>query len=388
MIHSFQQMASLSDSLFGGGLVDSTGLFGHPTGNSHPPKRQKHDDNKDEASQQPKTPPKTPIQRWEERRKKYEPAQQDESVPHMMGNFAVVRERNTRIPEDVFAEEVCSTVKTYGVAVVKNAIDPEILERLQERAVQQRADICNALESGGLTYNHDKNNTEEHEVRFKEVVVRCKGRMDARYRYDNEKNQPATGPCVNFWADNPLLHKFIGMLLYGEEHTPKLVYAGWIFSFPGSDDQPWHQDGIPLFPGDGIAPNLPPYAINVFIPMRDQDGSLKAGPTEFVVGSHRMDVGQAMEATKNDRDDVASPCIACPVLNQGDMLVYDYRICHRGTSNLTHVLERDEEMTNGEGRVRNILYLMYARPWFQEHMNFGTDELFDNTSGSQQTMED
>ena len=111
--------------------------------------------------------------------------------------------------------------------------------------------------------------------------------------------------------------------------------------------------------------------INVFIPIEDQDGSLDAGPTEFVVGSHRMDEKNAMAATKKNG------FLACPVLKQGDVLLYDYRICHRGTSNLTHVVVHEEGMSNGEGRVRNILYLMYARPWFQEHLNFGSDTLFD-----------
>ena len=44
-----------------------------------------------------------------------------------------------------------------------------------------------------------------------------------------------------------------------------------------------------------------------------------------------------------------------------------YRICHRGTTNLSLT------------KTRTMLYLMYsyARPWFKEHLNFGAEHLFD-----------
>lgn len=59
-----------------------------------------------------------------------------------------------------------------------------------------------------------------------------------------------------------------------------------------------------------------------------------------------------------------------PLLRQGDALIYDYRVCHRGTKNLS---------TN---KTRTMLYLMYARPWFKEHMNFGKERLFDEERSS------
>ena len=59
-----------------------------------------------------------------------------------------------------------------------------------------------------------------------------------------------------------------------------------------------------------------------------------------------------------------------PLLKKGDALIYDYRVCHRGTANLS----KDKS-------TRIMLYLMYARPWFREHLNFGTEKLFP-TSGT------
>ena len=91
------------------------------------------------------------------------------------------------------------------------------------------------------------------------------------------------------------------------------------------------------------------------------------------------------------------------VIGKGDILLYDYRICHRGTCNLSSSLsvvattntgypqadeantsslekneEQEEKETNrAEGIVRQVLYQMYARPWFKEHLNFGQKSLFD-----------
>jgi hypothetical protein len=62
------------------------------------------------------------------------------------------------------------------------------------------------------------------------------------------------------------------------------------------------------------------------------------------------------------------------VLGRGDILLYDYRICHRGTSNLCQPKEDDKD-TSPDG-TRKVLYRMYARPWFREHLNFGEMSLF------------
>jgi ectoine hydroxylase-related dioxygenase (phytanoyl-CoA dioxygenase family) len=127
----------------------------------------------------------------------------------------------------------------------------------------------------------------------------------------------------------------------------QLVYAGWIFSFPGSDDQPWHQDGMPLFP-------------TIITPVRDQclysvgrcrwqHRMTHSGPTDFVAESHRLDADSTMDAVEKaasrmddgpasaTTNEDESPIVSS-VLKRGDIRIYDYRICHRGTSNLTNAL--------------------------------------------------
>lgn len=146
----------------------------------------------------------------------------------------------------------------------------------------------------------------------------------------------------------------------------ELVYAGLILSFPGSADQPWHQDGHQLFSDEefSVHQSLPPYALNVFIPLDDVD--VEVGPTEFCVQSHTRK--KAIEIMKKiDKGDETGTNMIGPLLTTGDALIYDYRVCHRGVKNIS------------ETKTRPMLYLMYARPWFKEHINFSTEKLFANS---------
>lgn len=251
--------------------------------------------------------------------------------------------RDTAEPMEAFCEAIASTVKTYGVAVGKNVIDLQTIETLQGLAAKEYTKVTHALKNRNLTWNEEQNNHET--IRFREVVVRCKGRMDVLCDTNQE---------LAFWENHPIVEGVVNTLLYGGETddlSPRLVYAGWIFSAPGSADQPFHQDGIPLFPTG--SEHLPAYAINVFIPL--DDTSVELGPTEFKLQSHAMPATRSVDVMADS---------SCPLPALGDMLVYDYRICHRGTANLS-------------GSLRSVLYLMYARPWFKEHVNFGSERLLD-----------
>jgi ectoine hydroxylase-related dioxygenase (phytanoyl-CoA dioxygenase family) len=117
--------------------------------------------------------------------------------------------------------------------------------------------------------------------------------------------------------------------------------------------------------------DLPPYALNVFIPLDRVTEEL--GPTELWLKSHKestaKEIMKVLSTSTDDNDDHTNndPIIG-PTLSRGSVLMYDYRICHRGTRNLS------------DTSVRPMLYLMYARPWFQEHLNFGSQRLFPTTT--------
>ena len=147
----------------------------------------------------------------------------------------------------------------------------------------------------------------------------------------------------------PVVHSLLGK-------DAKLVYAGLILSFSLSADQPFHQDGTALFEDNEfpIHQKLPPYALNVFIPLDDVTEEL--GPTEFCVGSHYRE--EAIKVMKYlESGDEKSAKVIAPLLKTVDALIYDYRVCHRGTQNLAE-------------KTRPMLYLMYSRPWFSEFINF------------------
>lgn len=222
--------------------------------------------------------------------------------------------------------------------------------------------------------------------RYYEVASRCPGRLDVRWKMDEP---PFNDPRV---VSNPILLPVIRDLLGGPTGGATLLYAGLIFSFPHSSDQPWHMDGAALFPEEREWLDLPPYALNVFIPLDDVTDDL--GPTEFLPASHlasrasQIDddllqwavheskaassgSGGTQRIKKKQRSSSFSEevwmnrhSVIAPRLRCGDALIYDYRVCHRGTRNLD------------DTKTRTMLYLMYARPWFKEHLNFGDERLF------------
>ena len=115
---------------------------------------------------------------------------------------------------------------------------------------------------------------------------------------------------------------------------------------------------MPLFPGDNA---LPAHALNCFAPIVNV--SRRMGPTEFVPGSHKPGpVARALEIALQRGREPAD--VFSPELSVGDVLVYDQRTVHRGVPNRTTT-------------ERPILYLLFARPWFREHINFGETSLYD-----------
>mmetsp|Transcript_3375 Transcript_3375/g.4912 ORF Transcript_3375/g.4912 Transcript_3375/m.4912 type:complete len:463 (-) Transcript_3375:19-1407(-) len=271
----------------------------------------------------------------------------------------------------LFTNQADAVMRDKGVLILHSPekhssvrlFDESLLNSLSAKAKQIENDVCKRLGEEGKIWQakdqgeaaRQKNDQIEKKSAFQyhEVASRCLGRLDIRYAMDQP---PFSYVDV---VNNPYLMPIIKSLL---GQSAKLVYAGLILSFPNSRDQPWHQDGEALFDEhDGFSSemHLPPYALNVFIPLDDISEEL--GPTEFCVGSHFGSIAKEIMQPKSTKFEHSS---VGPLLNCGDVLIYDYRICHRGTSNLSI------------DRTRPMLYLMYARPWFCEHLNFGQDRLF------------
>ena len=84
--------------------------------------------------------------------------------------------------------------------------------------------------------------------------------------------------------------------------------------------------------------HLPPHALNVLVPLRDVQ--LGDGPTQFRVGSHVL-----------GRERLGEEVAPCP--RSGDVIVYDYRIVHRG-------------LANCGDHPRAVLYCTYGKPWWRD----------------------
>jgi hypothetical protein len=273
----------------------------------------------------------------------------------------------------LFCSQADSIMRKKGVLIIKNDgeesndtfFEQDLLVSMTKQAQQIECDICEKLSKEGKTWQIEENGMskslkveKDYAFRYQEVSSRCLGRLDIRYGMDQP---PFTNKSI---VTNKYLLPMIQSLL---GRTAKLVYAGLILSFPESSDQPWHQDGAALFDdNDGFSSetHLPPYALNVFVPLDKITEEI--GPTEFHVGSHFTSAAKKiMQSFSSDgkSNNISEGAIG-PLLDRGDVLIYDYRICHRGTRNLS------------ENKTRPMLYLMYARPWFHEHLNFGETKLF------------
>jgi ectoine hydroxylase-related dioxygenase (phytanoyl-CoA dioxygenase family) len=127
------------------------------------------------------------------------------------------------------------------------------------------------------------------------------------------------------------------------------MFNGLLWTQPGSAEQLWHVDGEHLYsdtdPAQSMAvtwganttacrraDNLPAHCLNVFVPLVDITAD--NGATEFLLGSHKR-TGGGTELVWQDVGHRAAIGMEhdtpiCPVLPAGSVLLFDYRILHRG----------------------------------------------------------
>ncbi|AAZ10377.1 phytanoyl-CoA dioxygenase (PhyH), putative [Trypanosoma equiperdum] len=123
----------------------------------------------------------------------------------------------------------------------------------------------------------------------------------------------------------------------------KLMSCGCFYSLPGSLRQDVHTDG----PALSTVEDLFPYAINVFVPLVPLN---KTNGTEFFPGSHR--VNYSSKPVSQQRP-------VTPTVPLGKVLLFDYRVLHRGLGNRL-------------GFHRPCYYATYARSWYEDKFNFSS----------------
>lgn len=140
----------------------------------------------------------------------------------------------------------------------------------------------------------------------------------------------------------PILAAAPGMCSAGPSGV-RVDSAGCVTALPGAPAQHFHPDGTVR----GL--------LNVFVPLVRVDAS--NGSTELRPGTHSWLDGGAREWDER-RGDVA----AAPSLDPGELLLFDYRLMHRGRANAT-------------ADPRHVGYVVYAtRPGISDLHNFPQDE--------------
>lgn len=144
---------------------------------------------------------------------------------------------------------------------------------------------------------------------------------------------------------NPILMGIIASLF----RSPFLIDSvTCVTALPGADDQRYHRDHSLLFAEQcGLAAALPAYAVTVAIPLIDLDPM--TGTTKLFPGS------MAAEDANDARLLMAGE--VCPFVRRGGCFLMDYRLWHGG-------------MRNRSECDRPILYIVYAREWFTDVVNF------------------
>ena len=181
---------------------------------------------------------------------------------------------------------------------------------------------------------------------FKEIVQRHTNRYEMPYKMDLPEFAivPSCGKIMNVVR---------GVL--GEDCV--VINKSLVVSLPGAETQAWHSDGPHL----DLGKDLPCHCLNVFVPLVDVD--MMNGPTEMRPGSVSLtrDLKKAyMRAflTKKLR------AVDCPALEKGSVLMFDYRILHRGRA-------------NNSTEPRPVLVYTFAKPFYVDNMNFPHNSVFD-----------
>lgn len=268
----------------------------------------------------------------------------------------------------------CERFRAHGAVVLRGAVRPAIVGALGG-AVMANMRACFArIEARG--------SSADRPFEFFEICHRSQGRYDMQLR-EGVAPVPLREPRLTERAPwSPLLDALLGP-------NPAHLFSGAVVSMPGAEAQRPHVDGGQLFgvdePGTVICP---PHCATVFVPVERVCAS--RGPTELWPGTHTQRregaVSAALAAAEYacGADDLfaasdalgliadgtiladadggltAVPSVA-PELDVGDVLVFDYRVVHRG-------------LANGSGSPRPIVYFTHARSWFRDVVNFPADQ--------------
>ena len=190
---------------------------------------------------------------------------------------------------------------------------------------------------------------EGREHGYKEIVMRNPGRY--------EISLSRIGSHVT--AD-PLLEQLKGVIppLLGQDLgnlTGVNMHVSLIMATSNAAEQKWHADGEHL----DMEEHQRVHCLNVFVPLIDV--TERRGPTELYPASHYV---TRQESPMKIETEALRPPFA-PTMKLGDILVFDYRILHRGKPNLSKI-------------HRPMLVFAISHPWFQDVKNWPKRSIYDS----------
>ncbi len=205
----------------------------------------------------------------------------------------------------------------YGVLVIENVFDAELINTCREHFVREYADYFrpgsqpDALSIGNKRY---------------QITFAIEG--------------PFNNPGI---YANPFIMNLMQRLLGSKFQLGCTVCAA---SLPGAKDQHLHKDHRALFTKDVDDPPmaLPPFAITTMVPLVPLDEM--TGTTTVRKGSHQL-----------SRPDSADLPRQLPIVDVGSCFLMDMRLSHAGLGNKTD-------------QVRPILNMVYQQRWFADNKNF------------------
>ncbi len=279
--------------------------------------------------------------------------------------------------EDVFdVADAIGVLKKCRILVLRNLFSKETTERAFPHYIQFISDVASGKISNKGTTNFGGDSF---------ILMEDKSRLNFMATKDLLDN--STG-----LLDNEILIEILSdATLLGDDVI--VNHVGTVNANPGGRAQYWHADGD-YVPNDDVGSSgflgvgghdLPPFAINMFTPLLPREGmGPEHGPTEFCLGTSHLK-GHDMEEDfpvddprllKADNGIVEHlqefewhvdqfleppPDVACPghlhripLLKEGDAVIFDYMLTHRGGANRS-------ENTN-----RAMIFATYSKKWFRD----------------------
>lgn len=249
-----------------------------------------------------------------------------------------------------------------GVCHLPRALETAQVDACRTSAIARHEAVRDRVQ----TLGHNPNG----HFRFHEACQRGRGRIDMRLSGDDaapfDASELGSGAP---WL--PLVRQALG-------EDARLLYRGVVATSPGAEEQAAHADGPPvgydtwrrhadtscdeaLQHRVASGGPLPIHALTVFVPLVDTNAA--NGATSFYPGTHHVSTMEALAAEAAEAGCASGAGAAARLdATAGDALIFDHRLFHFGGANRTV-------------GVRPILYLVYARSWFDDMHNFPGPEI-------------